>query len=141
MPLLDWDEKYSVGDPMMDTQHKKWIGYINELYDAVKEKRGEAEQAEILENVVIYTRYHFASEERLLKRIDYPSLDEHHQIHERMTQKAIAMQKEVNAGQADRCLELIELLRTWLVDHILTEDKKYSEFVVVKSKREAVLVG
>lgn len=141
MPLLDWDEKFSVGDPMMDTQHKKWISYINELYDAVKEGRGEEELAEILENVVIYTRYHFASEERFLKRTDYPSLEDHHQIHGSMAQKVLAMQKEVRAGQPGQCLELIKLLRTWLVDHILTEDKKYSEFLTAKSKNEAVLVG
>ena len=140
MPLFAWDERFSVGDAMMDTQHMQWIGYINELYDAIREGKGDEEQTEILDNIIIYTQYHFASEERFLKRIDYPGLEAHHEIHQRMAERARSLQKDIRVGRGDLCLDLITLLRTWLVDHIMDEDKKYAAYIAEHLKNVRVLV-
>ena len=140
MPLFAWDERFSVGDAMMDTQHMQWIRYINELYDAIREGKGDEEQTEILDNIIIYTQYHFASEERFLKRIEYSGLEAHHEIHQRMAERARSLQKDIRAGRGDLCLDLITLLRTWLVDHIMDEDKKYAAYIAEHLKNVRVLV-
>jgi hypothetical protein len=48
MALYDWNESYSVGVKTMDDQHKKLIGMINQLHDAMKEGKGSSEIGSVL---------------------------------------------------------------------------------------------
>tara|TARA_B100000315_G_C14464335_1_gene535244 strand:- start:136 stop:267 length:132 start_codon:yes stop_codon:yes gene_type:complete len=38
MPLIKWLDKYSINIEDMDEQHKKWVGFINWLYEAKQAK-------------------------------------------------------------------------------------------------------
>ncbi len=39
--LVTWSDKYSVNNFLMDSQHKKLVALINELYTAMKEGKGK----------------------------------------------------------------------------------------------------
>jgi hemerythrin len=36
MPLMTWTPKLSVGVAVLDEDHKKLVGMVNELYDAMQ---------------------------------------------------------------------------------------------------------
>jgi hemerythrin-like metal-binding protein len=125
VPFLDWNQDFSVGETKLDDQHRQWIGYLNDLHLALQEEHFGDKQQEILDNLVIYTRYHFASEENCLRRVEYPHLAEHHSIHAELTSQLLARQKRITRGQVEDASEFLTWLRSWIVDHILKEDMQF----------------
>ena len=41
MPLMTWTEKLSVGVGVLDEDHKRLVGMVNELYDAMQAGHGK----------------------------------------------------------------------------------------------------
>jgi hemerythrin len=55
MPLMTWTEKLSVGVGVLDEDHKKLVGMLNELYDAMQAGHGRDSLGRILNALVQYT--------------------------------------------------------------------------------------
>ena len=55
MPLMNWTDKLSVGVAVIDDDHKKLVGMVNELYDAMQSGRGKDSLGRILDGLVQYT--------------------------------------------------------------------------------------
>ncbi len=139
MPGIQWTDEYSVGEPLMDSQHQKWIGYVDELERAIQDQRNRQEQEEILDNLVIYMRYHFASEERMMRRLGFEELEDHSQVHARMARQVREMQAEILAGTRELSDELLETLKSWLVEHIMRDDQQYAALIAHYAEREKLL--
>ena len=56
MTLLKWEEKYSVNVSKIDSQHKEWIKILNDLDDAITNKRGKLAIGESLDRLIEYAR-------------------------------------------------------------------------------------
>ena len=130
--LFAWSEKYSPNIQEIDDQHKKLIGMIVQLNDAMRQGKGKQVLGDVLGNLIQYTRSHFAAEERLLKANGYPEYDEHKAKHEKMTRKVADIYREYQDGKATITLEVMNFLENWLDKHIMGTDKKYGPFL--KSK-------
>ena len=75
MALFEWSEKYSVGIREIDDQHKKLIGLVARLQDAMREGKGKAVLDKVLAELIQYTRTHFAAEERIMQTNGYPDFE------------------------------------------------------------------
>lgn len=128
MASLSWEERYSVQVGELDDQHKKLIGMVSTLREAMREGRGKQELNKLFTSLVAYTANHFASEERLMKTHGYPEYQEHHEIHVKMTNKAVSLQKEFQSGKMGITLDTMKFLEDWVSKHILGTDKKYGPF-------------
>lgn len=129
MATLSWDEKYSVQVRELDEQHKKLIGLVQALHGAMREGRGKQELNKIFQNLVSYCASHFADEEHLMKTHGYPAYREHQQVHAKMTNKALGLQKEFQGGKMGITLDTMKFLEDWVAKHILGTDKKYGPFL------------
>ena len=65
MPFIEWNEKYSVHIEEIDSQHKKIFSIINRLHSALKARKGKKVIGNLLDELVDYTYYHFATEENI----------------------------------------------------------------------------
>lgn len=82
MSLIEWnDEIYSVGINKMDQEHKRLISMINAL-DKLKEQPNKDYLERVFVTLIEYTRDHFAHEERIMERMQYPRLAEHKKQHQ-----------------------------------------------------------
>ena len=129
MPILEWNEKYSVNIAQIDRQHQKLIGYVNELNDAMRSGKGRLVLESVLNALIRYTQTHFATEEQLLETHCFPDYLNHRHEHQTMTQKVSALQEQYNTGNIATTIETMNFLREWLDRHILGTDKKYSDFL------------
>lgn len=129
MSLFVWSDRYSVGIKKIDDQHKVLVDILNELFEAMTQKKGEQAIAKIIRNLVGYTRSHFSTEEMLLKQYAYPDYDAHKKIHDEFVQKIDKFQKDFQAGKLSLTTEMSSFLRNWLINHISGEDKKYASFL------------
>jgi hemerythrin len=127
MALMEWKDKYSVNVPTIDTQHQNLFATINELFDAMRSGTGAKLVPEILTRLVAYTRQHFSAEEALMKRTGYPSYPAHKAEHDKLTGEVVKLARDMEAGKVALSVHLLEFLRNWLQNHILSSDQKYSE--------------
>ena len=129
MALMNWSEAYSVGVTAMDAQHQKWFGILNRLHEAMLAGKARGVQKAILDEMVAYTRTHFAQEEALLKTKGYPAIREHEQKHAAFAKKASQMQRDLARQGSLLSVEIMQSLKEWLSNHILREDTRYGAWL------------
>jgi hemerythrin len=125
MPLVTWTDALSVGIASIDTQHKKLVGMLNELYEAVVALRGQNELTAILSGMIAYSQEHFTYEEQEMVRCEYPETKLHQAAHHAFIEFAERTEKKMRNGEFVSSVELLAYLRDWLTNHIKTVDKKY----------------
>ena len=127
MSLMEWTERMSVGVAQFDDEHKKLIVLINDLFDAVQAGRGRQALGSILDDLVSYTKTHFAHEEHHLKKTGFPGFDAHKREHDALTKQVIDIQRKYQTGAtAMLSMEVMSFLKNWLVNHIQGTDTLYT---------------
>ena len=128
MAHIQWDEQLNTGIQVIDSQHRRIVEYINSLYDAsLSHNRNDVEQ--VLQNLVDYTLSHFAFEESLMEEANYPFINGHKRVHELFVKRINNFQQRFKIGD-DITDELLAALKSWLINHIKTDDDDYTETVL-----------
>jgi hemerythrin len=128
MALMEWKDEYSVSVSGFDSQHKKLINLINDLHSAMSNGKGKDILGKTLDELVSYTVFHFASEEKMMKEHNYSGYSIHKIEHEKLTKQVIEFQGNLKSGEYVIPHEVLLFLKNWLVNHIMGTDKKYSGF-------------
>jgi len=129
MPLLQWNETYSVQVTSLDQQHQTLFRTINELHDALHAGHGKDIVGKVLQRLIDYTKSHFAAEEVILERNGYPDLAEHRAAHKALVSQVLQFKKDFEAGSVGIAVEINQFLQKWLSDHIQNTDKKYGKYL------------
>lgn len=130
MPLIRWDDSFSVGIAEIDAQHRRLIEMINELYDAMRQRKGKAVLSQILDAMTEYAAVHFATEERYFVKFFYPETENHRKEHRDFKKKVAELRARFEADEIGITGEVIDFLSTWLKAHIKGSDKKYGPFLI-----------
>ena len=132
MSLIEWcDDKFSVSHPEMDEQHKHWILIINTLHDALLGKGTDISSEEVIQQMIDYTKYHFAEEELLMQAARYPQYEQHKNMHDFFVTKVERLMAKAKAGNTILRSQAMSFLVGWFEDHILDHDMSYAEYVKV----------
>ena len=129
MALMEWSDKYSVGINSIDVQHKQLIALINKLFEALSTGKGDQALAPILNELIVYTKTHFAYEERLFTQYAYPDSSPHKADHGKLAAQVLDIQKQMEAGKVGLSVGTMTFLKEWLSNHIVGTDKKYGPFL------------
>ncbi len=124
MQGLIWNERFSVGVPAMDQQHKRLIDLINNLRKS--EDAGIAFDA--IMGMFDYASIHFRAEEALLQKAGYSLLSAQQGQHQAFIDKAVGFSRQ-DLNDPTICTEITRFLRTWLLEHILQEDMLYKRCI------------
>jgi hemerythrin len=126
MPLVVWTEKLSVGVDVLDQDHKRLVGLVNQFFDALQAGLGKDSLGQILDGLVQYTELHFAREEKFFAQTGYPDAATHKREHDELTRQVLEVQrKHASGAPAALSLELMQFLKNWLIQHIQGSDRKY----------------
>lgn len=129
MALIDWQENFSVSIKDMDDQHKKLIAMINQLHEAMKAGKGATEIKTIVGEMIDYAKFHFESEEKLMAEHRFAGLASQKIEHGAFIKKTLEFQADLNSGKRTISIEVLNFLKDWLTNHILVNDKKYSNMM------------
>eukprot|EP00026_Physarum_polycephalum_P000713 Phypoly_transcript_00714.p1 GENE.Phypoly_transcript_00714~~Phypoly_transcript_00714.p1 ORF type:complete len:1363 (-),score=185.53 Phypoly_transcript_00714:47-4135(-) len=122
-----WSESMSVGVQTFDNDHKHLIAAINQIIGTnAVEAIGNT-----LDFLTYYTEFHFANEETLFAKYNYPSSAAHKKEHIRLTEQVKQYNKLHKRGKVNHA-ELSKFLQGWLINHIMKEDMKYTDFFHTK---------
>jgi hemerythrin len=119
-----WEDKYSVGDPVIDQQHMGMFELANQLPEVCD----SSDVKPIIMKLYKYVHAHFSAEEEMMKSIGFPQLAEHKLLHEDLiTQLNDLSSQPLDTDEAVYGFK--KFVYNWLIDHILEEDNKYFLFI------------
>ncbi|MBZ5608078.1 MAG: bacteriohemerythrin [Acidobacteriia bacterium] len=129
MSIFLWKDEYSVGYAAIDSQHKRLFQLADELHAAMASGKGKDVISTTLANLINYTKVHFAAEEGLMKKYNYPEYPQHKQLHDQLTTKVVQFQKDFEASRTSMTVQLMQFLKDWLTHHIGQTDKKIAAYL------------
>ena len=140
--LVEWDDRYSVGIPFIDDQHKELLNQTNALYVECLNGKDAAQahfEGAIL-SAVDYVKFHFSAEEKMLERVDFPEIAEHKREHEAFVKKVLEEVKNFETGKQFVPNNFVRFLKAWILTHIAVSDKRYSAYIF-ELKKQGTLKG
>lgn len=127
MVYLQWSDDFSVKVKEIDEQHKKLVEMINTLHEALLTNRGREVQKTIIHEMVRYASVHFGTEEKYMRQFEFPGYAAHKLEHERFTDQALDLKARSDKERFLLTAEVLGFLRSWLKNHILDTDRRYSQ--------------
>jgi hemerythrin len=127
--LLPWSEKYHVGIAFADVQHKQLVEIINRLHRALVDGKGRTVIGKTLDELIHYTRAHFAAEEQVLQSCGYPDFRAHHSEHECLAYAVIEFYQRLMSNEIRLTAHSADFLKEWMGQEILEVDMKFAAFL------------
>ena len=124
---LEWEDKYSVGVVEIDNQHKRMFAVINELLDSISNNDPEEHLTSIIEGLLQYKKFHFATEEKYFKEFNYEGTAEHVAKHLEFGKRLDDLKQKYPSNTIEFAFALADFLEDWLIDHLLVMDQKYKQ--------------
>jgi hemerythrin-like metal-binding protein len=107
--------------PAIDKQHAELASRLNELGRAMQDGQ---ETASLLEEVIRYTAFHFATEEGLMKANGYSGLESHRELHRQLLAdlRGLPLTSDlVTVGL------VLRYLQEWLLRHVDGADRDFAD--------------
>ncbi|MBI3131162.1 MAG: PAS domain S-box protein [Acidobacteria bacterium] len=120
-----WDPQFETGLGEVDQDHQRLIGLLNRVGDLwAGGDPAPPRVQEAIEELVTYTRHHFATEEALMEvhAVDERHRARHRSEHERLALDLMAFQDPGLPANGEQVRRLGEFVSHWLVAHILGTD-------------------
>ncbi len=130
MDHVAWNPTMSVGVEILDDDHKKLIGMLTVLLEDGVASKNRDDLVQLLNDLLEYTSVHFAREEDLMDRQGYPDLDAHKAAHRYFVDEVRKLSREYDESNTMMLrIDLILLLKEWLIEHIQSVDMRYKPFM------------
>jgi hemerythrin len=131
MDLLLWDKKFSVHNDSLDAHHKQLFELCNEMFKQIDQesKTPVYSTAKVISELHMYAIFHFAEEEKLMEKYDFPKLDEHKKLHQGFIQKLAQLKEQYENDDVLVDYDILNFLSDWLIYHILEVDSEYIDYI------------
>ncbi len=118
--LLPWSEALALGVEVIDDQHRRLVGLINRLGEALQESEPVATAA-AMDELARYTELHFRTEEGLMDAYGTTGAERHRLEHRLL----LADLSSLGSGLENTSVMLaLQHLKAWLVRHIESLDRE-----------------
>ncbi len=121
---LAWAEELSVGNELIDSDHKKLITMVNGIEYMIRARDNFA-LPQALEQLEHWASVHFAKEENIARAIKFP-FDQHSLAHKYLLKEVQHMKDELVAKDgiwSDGAAEhYSKFLSDWLANHVIDAD-------------------
>jgi len=129
----------------MQKTHEEEIAMLNELdklaiqYGMDKSDKSKLSQMETkLDEYLEHVKAHFANEERLMRKYDFPAYEKHKMAHDIfLMDVSIAIKQWKHSGDIDKVIRFVRNSPEWIVMHINTVDAPTATYIARKMAEEA----
>ena len=117
-----WREQMSVGNNVIDNDHKRLIEMINGVEECLRAK-DEEKLTTLFDDLSAYAKEHFRYEERLSREVGYLGAHILRNAHDILLKELDIYKNETKDQWSEEAIdEFCILLRKWLVVHVMKED-------------------
>jgi hemerythrin-like metal-binding protein len=129
MVLIKPEDNLKLDIPEIDSQHETMISLVNQLHETMLQGADKAALDGLLSQLLEHTQTHFAYEEELMSRYNYPGYEEHKSEHNRLIQDLVEFTGRYKKGELLLSFAVALELKGWAVVHIEKLDKPLGTFL------------
>ncbi|MBK6975477.1 MAG: bacteriohemerythrin [Sterolibacteriaceae bacterium] len=132
---LEWMDEHeagSIGVAEIDRQHEELIAMANRLHHAIDNSESYAVQSSLLDHLISFAQFHFASEEALMDRYDDPGAEAHKRQHAQLIAQVLFFRHALSNSDSQM---ILSALRPWLIRHIRSCDRELGIFLQAQGVR------
>ncbi len=124
--LIEWKPEFSVGEPILDADHRHLIELLNRFSDDFEPRRSKAATTDNLVKLFSSACKHFAREEAIMQAHAYSNdYVKHYADHQRLLNEVTLMMYEHQYGLMKDSHALAERIQNWFHDHHTTYDARF----------------
>lgn len=128
MKIPRWKASYSVGNDRIDHQHRYFLSLIEHFQNSIEADSSPEFIHNLFEEVTLYAKFHFCSEENMMRIHKFPDLEYHKELHNQLIRDLVG--KITHIGMKKIGIEEIVLFLTdWFIHHTITEDMLFHDYV------------
>ena len=137
---IEWTTDLETGISLLDEQHHRYIDLLNNYFKKVSE-HSEADEkinqlTDSFDYLRQYAREHFATEESIMRELEYPDYLSHLKEHQHYVLHVgkLYMQMKTKGFSSQLSREVNFYTVEWFIEHILQADMKLVEFLNAKNQ-------
>lgn len=129
-----WKESYKVGVNLIDTQHEELFRRVTDFVETLRStETGEEKSKKVSATLTFMQDYvvsHFRDEENYQRKIGYPGLEAHVQVHLDMVEYVLSVSEQFEReGYHEQIMQQFAgKLLAWLINHVLVDDQKIAAY-------------
>jgi len=132
---LEWREQLSVGNDVIDSDHKYLIEIINRVEKGFATNDREALRT-ALDSLFQYSKTHFEAEEKIASAAGYSAVPRLHDSHMALLDSLNLLRRKFAGEWTPALIEhFTALLRDWLMNHVIKEDLMMKPFLTKRSPK------
>ncbi len=120
--FIHWDPSLETGHTLIDAEHRMLVFLFRKLDVAVKTGESQMTVNHVIVELKRFVEFHFASEENMMREINYPHLPEHQTAHLDMLQELAFLTSKV-VSHREFPEDLLFFMNKWLLEHIAVHDQ------------------
>ena len=124
MAQFSWTDDLYTGSSLIDGDHRKLIDLVDALFQSMQGGQDQGRVSKAMNDLIAYTREHFAREEAEMQRIRYVAALAHRAEHTKLLKQMVELNKILDTGGRLNISAVADFLSGWLRDHILAADMK-----------------
>ena len=130
--IVTWQNSYSVGIPLIDSQHKELVDLTNRLYRSCLKSRDSSKEVfmQVLHGAVGYVGYHFSTEEKVMERVSYPGFSAHKKEHTDFVREVLKTVDDLTNSVYINPLNFVKYLKDWILTHIAVSDTALGKHLI-----------
>ena len=129
--MYEMKKEYLTGIEMIDEEHAMLFEIADKLYNLLNDQFIPDKYdyiLEVIDDLKEYSKKHFADEEAYMEKINYKRMFTQKIQHAEFVEKMSSYNPEkIDADQKEACMDILEFINNWLVEHILENDLKIAE--------------
>jgi hemerythrin-like metal-binding protein len=129
MPIVSWSDEFSVNVKEIDLQHQQMLDIVNKLHTAVDRRKEQDFLNKLLIELFEHTKFHFSTEDTLMKKYEYPGYEQHLHEHRVLLQHLDNLIKAVTNGKNPTFSSDYDVSSDWVLIHIFKSDKDLGTFL------------
>jgi len=138
-PFIVWQAEFITGIAELDNHHQIMVSIINRRHRLRRDPTTEEDINDLLQETIDYSTVHFRAEETYMHQNRYPYLQSHYLNHQGYKDKLTDLIKGHVRNGAQLSTGLLQFLKEWWLDHILTSDMHFAEFLM--SRKSCAVSG
>lgn len=123
-----WKSEYNIGNLKIDQEHQKLFSIARKTLSVIKLNNDEKEIGKIKELITelfTYVGTHFSNEQKYMKEVKYPELENHILLHKNLLDVLTNLISQLNTMELKEIEKsLYSFIEEYFIRHIILEDKK-----------------
>ncbi|MFT3740784.1 MAG: bacteriohemerythrin [Breznakibacter sp.] len=136
--MYKWTADLSVGNNLIDQEHKHLFELLEKFYLSMMGKSSKIDLLDLVKGLCDYAQVHFADEEAFMTQVNYPELENHAALHKDFMEKANDFYEKLQSGKLLLTIEVTNFIKDWLVSHIKGEDMKIVQYAKTITSSQAL---